>query len=92
MTLSRDSRVLRIVPLLIVTCLCSFPVQAKYSGGTGEPNDPYQIATVEDLMLLGESTEDYDKHFIMTADIDLVLTPIRPESNAMELVYNYHSD
>ena len=47
------------------------PAQTKYSGGTGEPNDPYQIATAEDLMLLGESPEDYDKHFIMTADIDL---------------------
>jgi len=45
--------------------------QRKYNGGTGEPNDPYQIATAEDLILLGESTEDYDKHFILTADIDL---------------------
>jgi rhodanese-related sulfurtransferase len=43
----------------------------KYSGGTGEPNDPYQIATTEDLILLGETLEDYDKHFILTADIDL---------------------
>jgi hypothetical protein len=49
----------------------SFPAYTKYSGGTGEPNDPYQIATAEDLMLLGETTEDYDKHFILTADIDL---------------------
>jgi len=47
------------------------PISSKYSGGTGEPNDPYQIATAEDLMLLGESPEDYDKHFILTADIDL---------------------
>ena len=45
--------------------------QAKYSGGTGEPNDPYQIVTAEDLILLGETPEDYDKHFILTADIDL---------------------
>jgi len=43
----------------------------KYAGGTGEPNDPYQIATAEDLMLLGDSPEDYDKHFILTSDIDL---------------------
>ena len=43
----------------------------KYAGGTGEPNEPYQIATAEDLMLLGETPEDYDKHFILTADIDL---------------------
>jgi rhodanese-related sulfurtransferase len=44
---------------------------SKYGGGTGEPNDPYQIATFEDLMLLGKTPEDYDKHFILTADIDL---------------------
>jgi hypothetical protein len=43
----------------------------KYSGGSGTPDDPYQIATAEDLMLLGETPEDYDKHFILTADIDL---------------------
>jgi alpha-tubulin suppressor-like RCC1 family protein len=43
----------------------------KYGGGTGEPNDPYHIATAEDLILLGETTEYYDKHFILTADIDL---------------------
>jgi rhodanese-related sulfurtransferase len=45
--------------------------EEKYSGGTGEPDDPYQIATAEDLMLLGETPEDYNKHFILTADIDL---------------------
>ena len=43
----------------------------KYSGGTGEPNDPYQIATAADLIALGETPEDYVKHFILTADIDL---------------------
>jgi len=47
------------------------PAQTKYSGGTGEPNNPYQIATAEDLILLGDSPDDYDKHFILTADIDL---------------------
>jgi hypothetical protein len=51
--------------------LIAFPAQAKYSGGTGEPNDPYQIATAADLIALGETPEDYDKHFILTADIDL---------------------
>jgi hypothetical protein len=43
----------------------------KYAGGSGEPNNPYQIATAENLMLLGDSPEDYDKHFILTADINL---------------------
>lgn len=43
----------------------------RYSGGTGEPDDPYRIATAEDLIVLGEIPEDYGKHFILTADIDL---------------------
>lgn len=43
----------------------------KYAGGTGESNNPYQIATAEDLILLGDSPEDYDKHFILIDDIDL---------------------
>ena len=47
------------------------PVQAQYCGGTGKPKDPYQIATAEDLVLLGDNPDDYDKHFILTADIDL---------------------
>jgi len=64
-------RALRTIPLLIVVCFVSFPAYAQYSGGTGEPNDPYQIATAEDLIALGETPEDYDKHFILTADIDL---------------------
>jgi len=45
--------------------------QAQYSGGTGEPNDPYQIAMATDLIALGETPDDYGKHFILTADIDL---------------------
>jgi hypothetical protein len=67
----RNSGFLRIIPLLITICSLSFPIYAKYSGGSGTADDPYRIATVEDLMLLGGSTADYDKHFILTADIDL---------------------
>ena len=37
----------------------------------GQPNDPYQIATAADLIALGERPEDYGKHFLLTADIDL---------------------
>ena len=45
--------------------------QAQYSGGSGTADDPYQIATAADLIALGETPDDYDKHFILTADIDL---------------------
>ncbi len=71
MTAPRYSQLLRIVPILLLVCLLTFPARAQYSGGTGEPNDPYQIATAADLIALGETPEDYDKHFIVTADIDL---------------------
>jgi len=42
-----------------------------YGGGTGEPNDPYQIWTAEQLVCLGYYREDFDKHFILTGNIDL---------------------
>jgi hypothetical protein len=44
---------------------------AKYSGGTGEPNDPYQIDSADDLLTLAADTNDYGKCFILTADIDM---------------------
>ncbi len=44
---------------------------AQYSGGSGTADDPYQIATAADLMLLGESPKDSCKHFVLTANIDL---------------------
>jgi hypothetical protein len=62
---------MRTLFLTLITCLFVLPAHAKYSGGTGEPNDPYQIATAADLIALGETPEDYNKHFILTADIDL---------------------
>jgi len=42
-----------------------------YSGGRGTENDPYQIATAQDLIDLGQNTDYYGKFFILTADIDL---------------------
>jgi hypothetical protein len=57
--------------LIICLILQSSALSTDFAGGTGEPNDPYQIATANDLMLLGESPEYYDKHFILINDIDL---------------------
>ncbi len=44
---------------------------AQYAGGSGTAEDPHQIATAADLIALGETPDDYNKHFILTADIDL---------------------
>jgi hypothetical protein len=66
-----NSRFSRTIILLITIFSLSFPAYAKYSGGSGTPEDPYQIATAEDLIALCETPDDYDKHFILTDDIDL---------------------
>jgi hypothetical protein len=68
---TKSISLLRTLLVLAGVCLAGLPVRAQYSGGTGEPNDPYQIATAADLIALGETPDDYDKHFLLTADIDL---------------------
>jgi hypothetical protein len=45
-----------------------------FAGGTGEPNDPYQIATVADLLVIGPDPVLNRKHFVLVADIDLAGT------------------
>ncbi len=57
--------------LLLVVCLFSRTVEAKYGGGTGEPNDPYLIYTAEQMNAIGADANDWDKHFRLMADIDL---------------------
>jgi len=44
---------------------------ARYSGGTGEPNDPYRIATAEDLNDIGNHQDDWDNHFVLVNDVNL---------------------
>ncbi len=62
---------MRTLLLTLTTCLFVLPAHARYSGGSGTAQDPYQIATAADLIALGETATDYDKHFLLTADIDL---------------------
>jgi len=59
------------IPALVAALLLTFPARAQYSGGSGTTDDPYQIATAGDLIALGATPGDYDKHFILRADIDL---------------------
>jgi hypothetical protein len=57
---------------LLVCLLCSCSVsQARYSGGTGDPNDPYLISTPENLNEIGTHTDDRNKHFLLISDINL---------------------
>jgi hypothetical protein len=57
---------------LLVVLVAAGGAAGKYSGGTGDANDPYRIATPNDLNDIGNYPNDWDKHFVMTDDINLV--------------------
>jgi hypothetical protein len=57
--------------LLALSLFLAGQAAAKYSGGTGDPNDPYRIATAEDLNDIGNHQEDWNKHFILVNDVNL---------------------
>jgi hypothetical protein len=60
-----------VLALAMVVLWISAATNAKYSGGTGEPNDPYRITIAEDLNDVGNHQEDWDKHFILVNDVNL---------------------
>ena len=57
--------------LILLVFFLTSSTQAKYSGGTGEPNNPYQIADANDMNEIGTDPNDWDKHFKLVADINL---------------------
>lgn len=63
----KEQTILLAMVILLPACVFA----GTYSGGTGEPNDPYLIATAEDLNDIGNHPEDFNKCFLMVADINL---------------------
>jgi hypothetical protein len=60
------------------TCLLlAIPCSAAgtYSGGTGEPNNPYRISDANDISEIGIHPNDWDLHFLLINDINLVEFP-----------------
>jgi hypothetical protein len=58
------------VIILILGCGIGIPAYG-FAGGSGEPNNPYQIATAADLVAMGLDNSLSDKHFVLIHDIDL---------------------
>jgi len=56
--------------LLLAAIACSSTL-AKYGGGSGEPNDPYQIRDANNMQAIGADPCDWGSHFRLMADIDL---------------------
>jgi hypothetical protein len=59
----------------VALCLAASPAWAKYSGGSGTAQDPYQIATAADMNAIGTDSNDFDKYFVVTTDIDMSSIP-----------------
>jgi hypothetical protein len=68
-------RIHRIVFSVLATILilgaCGAASAVGFAGGTGEPNDPYQIATAEQLAGVGSDPDLLSKHYVLINDIDL---------------------
>ncbi|MFZ0034381.1 MAG: GLUG motif-containing protein [Sedimentisphaerales bacterium] len=88
------SKISAITTLLLSFFILSGFVPVKYSGGSGDPNNPYQIGSAADLLELAAETNDYNKCFILTADINLgSLDPcttaiIAPDTTNPDTVFN----
>jgi len=44
---------------------------AKYSGGDGSESTPYRISDANDMNEIGAYSNDWDKHFVLTDDVDM---------------------
>jgi hypothetical protein len=75
---------------ILAAILCISGNLLAYSGGTGEPNNPYQIANVADFQQLTIDDPNWNKSFILTANIDLasltfIQAPIAPDISTSSL-------
>ncbi len=70
-TKRRTGRARAILSFAAVFFLAANVSEARYSGGTGESNDPYRIATPNDLNDIGNHPEDFNDCFILVNDINM---------------------
>ncbi len=70
-----------IVAILSLSAFAGSLYAGTYSGGTGEPNSPYKIGTVADWQELMATPADWNKSFLLTADIDLAGISLIPVGN-----------
>ncbi len=67
---------MKLISLLLLSFFLCGMLQAEtvtatsYDGGTGTSSNPYQIATLAQLRRLSETTGDWGKCFVLTADIN----------------------
>jgi hypothetical protein len=60
-----------VILLLSAVCFFSLTAEAKYGGGTGEPNEPYLIYDASQMNAIGADSNDWDKCFKLMSNVDL---------------------
>jgi hypothetical protein len=50
---------------------CTSTRGVDFAGGTGEPNNPYQIANAAQLLTIGSSPDLAKKHYVLVASLDM---------------------
>ncbi len=66
-----DSLTVTLPTLILLLALCTVTSAVEFAGGTGDPNNPYQIATANQLIAIGSDPNLLTKHFVLISDIDL---------------------
>lgn len=61
---TRISSLLEKITILVIICCFSISTQAKYGGGTGEPNDPYQTYPCLRTVSPGDINKDRITNFL----------------------------
>ena len=60
-----------LISVFLLTAFSGNLLASTYSGGAGEPNDPYQISSANDMNEIGTHPEDWNDCFVLTTDINL---------------------
>ena len=62
---------LMVLAVTAVLCLTGTVLAEDYGGGSGSAGDPYLISDPCHMQAIGAHPNDWDKHFLLTDDIDL---------------------
>ncbi len=80
-----------LVLMLVCMCVPALAEEAAFAGGSGTAEDPWQIATVEQLAYLASTVNDGSQsgypgtYFVLTADLDMTDVDWTPIGNMADM-------
>ena len=78
------------VVILTVLILANVSFAGTYGGGSGTELLPYQIGSLGNWQELMTTSGDWDKHFILTADVNLAVGNHIPANTPVENAVYYN--